>query len=80
MYMLTSCFLGIVSGVGKPGISMLLFFLYYIVLRIPMAALLVNSSLGLDGIWTAILVSHIIAALLAGVFQHAVLSKSGKSV
>lgn len=45
MYMLTSCFLGIVSGVGKPGISMLLFFLYYIVIRIPMAALLVNSSL-----------------------------------
>ena len=79
MYMLTSCFLGIVSGVGKPGISMLLFFLYYIVIRIPMAALLVNSSLGLNGIWVAILVSHIIAALLAGVFQHAVLSKSVKS-
>lgn len=67
MYMITSCFLGLLSGVGKPGLSMLLFFFYYIVIRIPLAAMLVHTSLGICGIWTAILVSHIAAALL-GVF------------
>lgn len=50
MYMITSCFLGVISGFGKPGLSMLLFFLYYIVIRIPMAVLLAHSSLGLNGI------------------------------
>jgi putative MATE family efflux protein len=65
MYMITSCFLGEISGLGKPGMSMLLFFVYYIVIRIPLACVLVNSSLGMSGIWTAILISHIAAAVLA---------------
>ena len=67
MYMLTSCFLGELSGFGKPGASMLLFFLYYIVIRIPAALLLVHGGFGLNGIWTAILLSHIAAALFAGI-------------
>lgn len=75
MYMITSCFLSVISGFGKPGLSMLLFFLYYIVIRIPMAVFLAHSSLGLNGIWIAILVSHIIAAFLAGIFQFAVIHK-----
>ena len=40
-----------------------------------MAVILVRSSLGLDGIWIAILVSHMIAALIAGVFQYVVTQK-----
>lgn len=76
MYMVTSCYLGIISGLGKPGISMLLFFLYYIVIRIPMATILVHSSLGLNGIWVAILISHVIAAIIAGIFEFVMVSKS----
>lgn len=64
MYMITSCYLGELSGFGKPGLSMVLFFVYYIVIRIPLAAILVHTSLGLCGIWTAILISHIVAAIL----------------
>ena len=70
MYMITSCFLGIISGSGKPGISMLLFFIYYIVIRIPLAVIFAHSSMGLNGIWRAILISHVIAALAAGIFEH----------
>lgn len=76
MYMVTSCYLGVISGLGKPGISMLLFFLYYIVIRIPMATILVHSSLGLNGIWVAILISHVIAAIIAGIFEFIMVSKS----
>lgn len=65
MYMLTSCFLGFMSGAGKPGLSMLLFFIYYIVIRIPLAILLIHTGLGITGIWLAILISHIAAALIA---------------
>lgn len=69
MYMITSCLLGVISGCGKPAASMLLFFLYYLVIRIPLAVCLVHSSLGLDGVWVAILISHVTAALLAGIFK-----------
>lgn len=75
MYMITSCLLGIISGYGKPGMSMLLFFLYYIVIRIPLAVLLVHSTLGLDGVWVAILVSHIIAAVIAGVLERVIVHR-----
>lgn len=67
MYMLTSCFLGELSGLGKPGFSMLLFFVYYIVVRVPLASVFVRTSLGLDGIWVSILISHVLAAVLAGI-------------
>lgn len=70
MYMITSCFLGAISGSGKPEISMLLFFLYYIVIRIPLAIILVHSSLELNGIWVAILISHVLAVLIAGIFER----------
>lgn len=65
MYMLTSCYLGVLSGMGKPGLSMLLFFVYYIVVRIPLAGILVRTGMGVSGVWTAILLSHVIAAAAA---------------
>lgn len=65
MYMLTSCYLGVLSGMGKPGLSMLLFFLYYIIVRIPLAGILVRTGMGVSGVWTAILLSHVIAAAAA---------------
>lgn len=74
MYMVTSCFLGMISGSGKPEISMLLFFLYYIVIRIPLAMILVHGSLGLNGIWVAILISHVLAALIAGILEQTIVN------
>ncbi len=79
LYMATSCFLGVLSGAGRPGLSMLSFFLYYIVLRIPLAALLVRTAMGLDGIWTAILLSHALAALIAGAFAHGTVGRAGRN-
>lgn len=65
LYMTTSCFLGETSGLGHPGRSMALMFVYYIVVRVPLAAALVRTPLALDGVWTAVLISHIAAAALA---------------
>lgn len=65
MYMFTSCFLGELSGFGKPSLSMILFIIYYIIIRIPLALVLSKTSLGLNGIWVAILISHVIAAIIA---------------
>jgi putative MATE family efflux protein len=65
LYMITSCFLGELNGMGKPGMSMLLMFIYYIVIRIPLATMLVRNEFGLNGIWIAILVSHILSAAIA---------------
>ena len=79
MYMITSCFLGVISGSGKPEISMLLFFLYYIVIRIPLAMILVHYSLGLNGIWVAILTSHVLAALIAGMFERTIVKENSET-
>ena len=65
LYMATSCFLGEMSGLCHPGRSMALMLVYYIVVRVPLAAALVRTPLALDGVWTAILISHIAAAALA---------------
>ena len=65
LYMATSCFLGETSGLGHPGRSMALMLVYYIVVRVPLAAALVRTPLALDGVWTAVLISHIAAAALA---------------
>lgn len=65
LYMATSCFLGETSGLGHPGRSMALMFVYCIVVRVPLAAALVRTPLALDGVWTAVLISHIAAAALA---------------
>lgn len=59
----TNCFLGVLNGLGKPSQSMLLMIFYYIAVRMPLAYLLSLSGFGLNGIWTAVLVSHICAAL-----------------
>ena len=64
-YMVTSCFLGKSSGEGKTQLSMLLMVIYYIVIRIPLAVILSHTTLELDGIWIAILISHVAALIIA---------------
>lgn len=57
----TNCFLGVLNGFGKPAKSMLLMIFYYIVVRMPLAYLLSFLGFGLNGIWVAVLISHICA-------------------
>ena len=59
----TNCFLGVLNGLGKPAKSMLLMIFYYIIVRMPLAYLLSFLGFGLNGIWIAVLVSHICAAV-----------------
>ncbi|MCR4591220.1 MAG: MATE family efflux transporter [Lachnospiraceae bacterium] len=64
-YMITNIYTARMAGMGKTQLSMLLMFFYYLVIRIPLAAVLVSSALELDGLFIAMLISHVVAALLA---------------
>lgn len=57
----------------------MLLFLYYIVIRIPLAIILVHCSLGLNGIWVAILISHVLAALIAGIFERTIVNGNSQT-
>lgn len=61
----TNCFLGAINGMGKPGMGMVLMIFYYIAVRMPLAFLLSGTPLALGGVWLAVLVSHVVAALSA---------------
>lgn len=63
----TNCYLGTLNGMGKPSKSMFLMIFYYIVVRIPLAYLLSYLGFGLNGIWTAVLVSHVVASIAAAI-------------
>ncbi len=71
----TNCCLGTLNGMGKPAKSMFLMIFYYIVVRMPLAYLLSYLECELNGIWTAVLVSHMVASAAAGIsaavsFKH----------
>lgn len=67
----TNCFLGSINGMGMPVQSMLCMVLYYLIIRMPLAWLFSHMGLGLAGIWTAVLISHIAAsAASAAVCRH----------
>ena len=61
----TNCHLGLLNGIGKPSKSMFLMLFYYIVVRMPLAYLLSYLGFGLNGIWLAVLASHIVASIAA---------------
>lgn len=63
----TNCFLGALNGLGKPTKSMLLMIFYYMIVRMPLAWFLNHMGLGLNGIWTAVLISHIVASIAAAI-------------
>ena len=63
----TNCCLGTLNGMGKPAKSMFLMIFYYIVVRMPLAYLLSYLGCGLNGIWAAVLVSHVVASAAAGI-------------
>ena len=61
----TNCYLGTLNGMGKPSKSMFLMIFYYIIVRMPLAYLLSYLGFGLNGIWAAVLVSHVVASVAA---------------
>ncbi|MBS4535621.1 MATE family efflux transporter [Clostridium sp. D2Q-14] len=65
---ITNCLLGTINGMGKPTVGMLLMTFYYLVVRMPLAWILSKSFLGLDGVWLAVLISHIVACLSATLY------------
>ena len=67
--MVTNCCLGTINGTGKPARSMCLMIFYYIVVRMPLAWLLFRMGFGLNGIWIAVLVSHVAASIAAGIIK-----------
>lgn len=64
---LTNCLLGAINGMGKPIIGMLLMFFYYLLVRMPLAWLLSKTAMGINGVWCAVLVSHIIAFISSAI-------------
>ena len=63
----TNCYLGALNGMGKPSKSMFLMIFYYIVVRMPLAYLLSYLGFGLNGIWVAVLISHVVASAAASI-------------
>ena len=61
----TNCFLGAVNGLGKPGKSLFCMVLYYLIVRMPLAWILMILGFGLNGIWAAVLLSHVVATAAA---------------
>lgn len=61
----TNCFLGAVNGMGKPAKSLFCMILYYLIVRMPLAWLMTILGFGLKGIWSAVLLSHVVAAVTA---------------
>ncbi len=61
----TNCYLGTLNGMGKPSKSMFLMIFYYIIVRMPLAYLLSHLGFGLNGIWAAVMVSHVVASVAA---------------
>ena len=63
----TNCCLGTINGMGKPSKSMYLMIFYYIIVRMPLAYLLSYMGFGLNGIWIAVMISHVVAGAAAGI-------------
>ncbi|MBE5901459.1 MAG: MATE family efflux transporter [Lachnospiraceae bacterium] len=77
LYMLTSCMQGYITGLGKPEKAMLLLILYYLPYRIPVA-LGLEKIMGLDGIWLAFLLSHVLAFVTGIILVRSCKKKKGE--
>lgn len=76
----TNCYLGAVNGLGNPGKSMMLMVLYYIIVRMPLSYVLLNTGFGLNGIWSAILISHVVAAIAAALAGNRLIKKQENEI
>ena len=55
---------------------MFLMIFYYIVVRMPLAYLLSYLGFGLNGIWVAVLISHVVASIAASITETVLARKN----
>ena len=55
---------------------MFLMIFYYIVVRMPLAYLLSYLGFGLNGIWIAVLISHVVASIAASITETVLARKN----
>ncbi|MFL0253290.1 hypothetical protein ACJDT4_23055 [Clostridium neuense] len=77
---ITNCALGVINGYGKSSVSMFLMFFYYVIVRIPLAFILSKTSLMLNGIWIAVLISHVAALIAANIYLYHKFKKVGNDI
>lgn len=75
---ITNCILGTINGSGNPAVVMYFMFFYYCIVRMPLAKILANTSLQLDGVWVAVLVSHFAAMVTTFIYYKLVIDKRNK--
>lgn len=72
IHAITTCFLAGLNGMGKTTSSMILYIFYFLCVRVPLAYVLAKVfNYGLNGIWAAFIISHVVA-----VFSAAILFRS----
>lgn len=74
----TNCYLGTINGFGRPMMGMFIMIFYYIIVRMPLAYILSKSTLLLNGIWWAVLISHIVASISSILIFKVIVNKPGK--
>lgn len=77
---ITNCILGTINGYGKPISAMFLMIFYYMIVRMPLVKLLSLTSIELNGIWIAVLISHIAAAIASFVYFRTLVGKEREGV
>jgi putative MATE family efflux protein len=77
---ITNSMLGTINGAGKPAAAMCLMIFYYIVVRMPLAKILSITLFGLNGIWIAVLISHIAATIASILYYRKLLRQKVKTL
>lgn len=68
IHVITTCFIAGLNGMGRTFTSMLLYIFYFLCIRVPVAYLLSKTfGYGLNGIWSAFIISHVVAVCTAAV-------------
>lgn len=75
---ISNCILGIINGSGNPAVVMYFMIFYYCIVRMPLAKILANTSLKTNGIWIAVLISHLAAMVTILIYYKLVLTKKIK--
>lgn len=69
---------GVINGSGKTVVTMLISFCSLCLVRVPLAAVLARTSLGISGIWLAIAISYAITTVMSLGYYYSGRWKSGK--
>ncbi|MGL4106803.1 MATE family efflux transporter [Clostridium sp. LP20] len=59
---------GVINGSGKTVVTAIISFFSLCIVRVPIAMILIKTSLGLTGIWVAILLSYIVTMIISFIY------------